>query len=206
MGPRDLWQVWRRMGPYRRSHHPLCGPFRPDVLLVGGKRYCIACYVGYPALALALIAGLLLIPRLGLPWWAWAAGGLLVALPQGLSFAGRIRSWKVQVAVKAALGLGFGTFMAAMLRAPWPLAVRILALFAALAALNSLWLFRFHRLERTCQACPQNGLRPRCEGLRELDERVGHLVHMPGPMDGTGAAGGAGGWTRVDPPEPPMPR
>jgi hypothetical protein len=193
MGPRDLWQVVRRMGPYRRSHHPLCGPFLPDVLVVGGQRYCIACYVGYPVLAFTVLSCLVLAPRLGAPWWAWCAAGLLVASPQAFSFAGRVPSARVQVGVKVALGAGFGAFMAGVLLLPAPLAVRLLLLAASLAGLNSLWLFRFHRLERTCQACPQNGLRPRCEGLRELDDRVGHLVRLPMAARPT-----AGGWVAVD--------
>jgi hypothetical protein len=180
MGPAELWQVLRRMGPYRRSHHPLCGPFRPDVLVVGGQRYCIACYVGYPILGLTVLAGLLAFHAVGAPWWAWSVAGLLAASPQAMSFTGKVPDWKAQVTVKVALGLGFGAFIAGMLSAPWPLAVRLLLLAASLAALNALWLFRFHRLERTCQACPQNAFRPRCEGLRELDDRVGHLVRMPG--------------------------
>ena len=188
MGPRDLWQVVRRMGPYRRSHHPLCGPFRSDVFVLGGQRYCIACYVGYPILALTVLAGLLFGGALDLPWWAWAVGGLVIASPQAFSFAGRVPSSRVQVAIKLALGVGFGAFIVGMLTLPAPLAVRIVLLLASLSALNGLWLFRFHRLERTCQACPQNSLRPRCEGLRELDDRVGHLVRLPS----------AGGWVKLE--------
>ena len=195
MGPRDLWQVMLRMGPYRRSHHPLCGPFRPDVFVLRGSRYCIACYVGYPVLALTVLLGLLLAARVGAPWWAWSAAGLLVASPQALSFAGRVPSARVQVAVKVALGAGFGAFIVGILLMPTPLAVRLLLLAASLAALNSLWLFRFHRLERTCQACPQNALRPRCEGLRELDDRVGHLVRLPMAIRPA-----ARGWVAVEDP------
>jgi hypothetical protein len=167
----------------------LCGPFRADVLVVRGQRYCIACYVGYPVLALSLAAGLLASGPAGAPWWAWCAAGLVAAAPQGLSFAGRVPDWRAQLAVKAALGLGLGAFCAGVLLAPWPLAVRLLLLAASLAALNSLWLLRFHRLERTCRACPQDALRPRCEGLRELDDRVGHLVRLP--------ASSGGGWERI---------
>src|SRR5687768_15016335 len=100
------------MGPYRRSHHPLCGPFRPDVLVVRGQRYCIACYVGYPVLALALASVLLAFDAVGAPWWAWALAGLVAASPQALSFAGAVPDWRAQVAVKVALGLGFGAFCA----------------------------------------------------------------------------------------------
>lgn len=178
------------MGPYRRSHHPLCGPFRADVLVVRGQRYCIACYVGYPVLAAALVAGLAAFDAVGAPWWAWCAAGLVAAAPQALSFAGRVPDWRAQLAVKAALGLGFGTFAAGLLSAPWALWLRLAALLLAMAGLNSLWLFRFHRLERTCQACPQNALRPRCEGLAELDDRVGHLLVLPGSRRG-------GGWERL---------
>jgi hypothetical protein len=105
-----------------------------------------------------------------------------------MSFAGRVPSARAQVAVKVALGAGFGAFIVGLLTAPWPLAVRVVLLLASLSALNSLWLLRFHRLERTCQACPQNALRPRCVGLRDLDDRVGHLVRMPAA---------AAGWVRL---------
>lgn len=197
MRPSDLWHIVRRMGPYRRSHHPLCGPFRADVLVLRGQRYCIACYVGYPVLALTLVAGLLAFDAVGAPWWAWCAAGLVAASPQAFSFAGKVPDWRAQVAVKVALGVGFGTFAAGLLSAPWALWVRLVALFAALAGLNSLWLFRFHRLESTCQACPQNPLRPRCEGLRELDDRVGHLLAMPGPVQAPDK-----GWTEISAEEP----
>ena len=191
MGPKDLARALRAMGPYRRSHHPLCGPFRADVFVVKGRRYCIACFVGYPVLVLTALAGVALFGSVraatGAVWWAWVVAGLVAALPQALSFAGRVPDWRAQVAVKVALGLGFGLVVAGLLSAPWPLAARLAALVAALVALNALWLLRFHRLERTCQACPQVGLRPRCEGLAELDDRVGHLLRLP-----------RGGWQRVD--------
>lgn len=182
----------RRMGPYLRSHHPSCTPFRADVIIANGKRYCIACFVGYPFLAAAFLPAVLLLDEWPGPWWAWAVAGLAVALPQALSFAGRVPSWRVQVAVKAALGTGFGLFMAAVLHAPWPLWARLLGLVLAMIGLNALWLLRFHRLERTCQSCPQVGLRPRCEGLRDLDDRVGAIVRLPQPS-----------WVPVPTPESP---
>lgn len=179
LGPRQLWGAWRAMGPFRRSHHPACGPFRADVLRVRGKAYCIACWVGYPALAAAAIAALALGRTLDAPWWAWGAAGLVLALPQALSFAGKVPSPVAQVAVKLALGAGFGLVLASALLAPVPWWARLLGALLTMSALNTLWLLRFHRLERTCQACPQVGLRPRCEGLRDLDDRVGAIVRLP---------------------------
>jgi hypothetical protein len=171
MTPRQAWRAVRRMGPFLLSHHPSCGPFRADVLRVAGRDWCTACFVGYPALAVAAAGAWWL--RALLPWWGWILVGLLVASPQALSFAGRVPSVRVQVAVKLALGAGFGMVLAGLLMLPLAWGWRLAAVVVGMMALQSLWVLRFHRLERTCQSCPQLPLRPRCEGLRELDARVG---------------------------------
>jgi hypothetical protein len=173
------------MGPFLVSHHPHCGPFRPDVLVVGRRRLCTACFVGYPFIAVGWLGAWAASGTVPLAWWAWAAIGLALAAPQGLSFAGRIRSARTQVLVKASLGTGLGLVCHAALALPLELGWRIAALVAALMAIQSLWVLRFHRLERTCQACPQLALRPRCEGLADLDTRLQEVLAP------------AGGWIRV---------
>ncbi len=168
------------MGPYLLSHHPHCGPFRSDVVMVAGRRFCVACFVGYPVLVVAFIAGLAMYPRLDAVWWTWCAGGVLLFSAQGLSFAGAVHSWQMQVMVKVLMACGIASAVVGLLHAPVSFPWRVAAIAAALIAMQAMWMLRMLRLERTCRRCPQYGLRPGCEGLRELDARVGHLLALPG--------------------------
>lgn len=180
MRPRQVPRALARMGPYLLSHHPHCAPFRSDVVVLAGRRWCIACWLGYPLLAAAAL--LAWRDPWGWPWAATAAVGLVLALPQGLSFAGRVPTPAAQAAVKACLGIGFGLLLGALLRAPWSLPVRLAVVLAVFTGLQALWVLRLLRLDRTCAACPQRRLRPRCDGLRDLHDRVGGLLSLPGAL------------------------
>lgn len=175
------------MGPYWSSHHPHCEPFGGDVIRVGSRRYCIACHVGYPAIALGLATPWLLRTTLDLTALHWLAVGLVLLLPQALSFMGAIRRPAVQVAVKLALGVGIGLSLAGIWQMPISWLWKVLASLGGLMLLQSAWLLRLARLERTCRACPQYGRRPYCDGLGELQARVGHILdpaEIPEPNAG----------------------
>lgn len=187
---RDAARSIPRMGPYLLSHHPHCGPFASDTLRVRGRRLCIACLIGYPSMAVTLLALWLADASSLAPGTAWASLGLLLASAQVLSFAGRVPNVPVQVVVKVALGSGLGLFAYGLLQAPFPLPGRLLMLLISLMAIQSLWLLRIRRLQRTCRACPQFSLRPHCEGLADLQRRIGPLL-----SPSTGKK-----WIPVDPP------
>ena len=176
------WRALLRMGPFLVSHHPHCGPFRSDVLVAWRRRWCIACFIGYPMIVLGWVGSAWL--DQGVPWIAWMAAGLVLASAQGMSFAGRVPDWRAQVAVKVSLGLGLGMFCHGVTSTPLHWAARLFLLAASLAAIQSLWVLRFHRLERTCQRCPQLSARPHCEGLRDLTSRVGPVLGLPGSESG----------------------
>jgi hypothetical protein len=177
---RDAVRAFPRMGPYLLSHHPHCAYFRADVALLRGRRLCIACFVGYPALAAAAAA--VLAWGGALPWWAWVAGGLVAATPQASSFLGRVPGPRTQVAVKLALGAGFGAVLGGLVQAPWPWPARAAATLATFTLLQSLWLLRLVRLDRTCARCPERAVRPLCSGLADLHRRTGAVLSLPAPM------------------------
>ncbi|MES2156084.1 MAG: hypothetical protein V4510_13200 [bacterium] len=107
------------------AHHPDTPRYRDDVYRMGGMRICIGCATTFPAFIVA--AALLAVVSVPGPWWVLLATGLALASMQAISAAGWARRRWAKVCVKVALGAGLALSVVALRLAPWPLALRALA-------------------------------------------------------------------------------
>jgi hypothetical protein len=153
---RRIDRLARRAHTFHRfAHHPLCEPFRGEVLRVGRHlRLCKGCTFLSAGLLAGTLAGAILHPSLALAVVAW----LLAVVLGGLSL--RLRLAKV-------VGRFFPSFCLAM--ACWAGVVPLLVSLSmfAIAAL----LYRRRGVERgPCRSCPERRLSP-CSGFAPLVRR-----------------------------------
>ncbi|HEX7499930.1 MAG TPA: hypothetical protein VF524_06445, partial [Polyangia bacterium] len=140
---------------HRFAHHPLCQPYRDEVIRVGRQtRLCKGCTLFAAGLVAGIAAGFVVRPPFG-----WGACALLLALGAGfLSFCIRLPKFVGRFLPGAGLGLA--------LCAGWPAATGSLL---ALAGLGLLYRRRGVARER-CATCPEQSASP-CSGFARIVRR-----------------------------------
>ncbi len=144
------------------AHHPLCGQFDQDVYNIGRHRLCLGCFTSYPlAVAIVLIWWLA-----GLPgeWYHHLSAGFLAGSAQLASLKGLTRTRTAKVAVKTALGFGFGLATVGVLGIPVEWWWRLILLFPLSWTASMLAYFRTRSIEEICLACEWKGARD-CPGF-----------------------------------------
>ena len=147
---RRIDRLARRAHAFHRfAHHPLCEPYRSEVLRVGPRlRVCKGCTF----LATGLVAGVA-VGAFARPPFLWGAGALLLALVLG-ALSLRLRLPKILGRFVPGAGLGLALWTG------WP------SVFAALLIV-AVVVDRYRRrgVERSrCQTCPER-LRSPCSGF-----------------------------------------
>ena len=153
---RRIDRLARRAHAFHRfAHHPLCAPYRAEVLRVGRRvRLCKGCTFLAAGLMTGAVAGAIVHPSLELAAVAW-----LVAASLG-AFSLRRRLTKVAARFVPGVGLAVACWAGVI-----PLLVS-LAIFTAATLL-------YHRrgVERSlCRSCPERRLSP-CSGFVPLVRR-----------------------------------
>jgi len=140
---------------HRYAHHPLCEPYRDEVIRVGRRtRLCKGCVF----LAAGLLAGSAF-GAVSRPPLAWGLGGLLLALGLG-TLSLRIRLFKLVGRFLPGAGLGLALW------AGWPAA---LASFLTVASLGLF--YRRRGVERSrCNTCHERERNP-CSGFALIVRR-----------------------------------
>jgi hypothetical protein len=134
---------------HRFAHHPLCVPYRDEVIRVGKRmRVCKGCSFLALGFLAGIAAGLASQPPLG-----WGATALLLALLAGL-LSLRVRLPKLMGRLVPGCGLGLALW------AGWPSALGSLFFIAALGLL-----YRRRGVERSrCETCAERSASP-CSGF-----------------------------------------
>ena len=141
--------AWRAHAFHRFAHHPLCDPYRGEVLRVGPRlRLCKGCTF----LAAGLVAGIA-VGAFTRPTMVWGAGALLLALGLG-ALSLRLRVPKTVGRFLPGAGLGLALW------AGWP------SVFAAILIVAVVGdRYRRRGVERSlCTTCPERLRRP-CSGF-----------------------------------------
>jgi hypothetical protein len=140
---------------HRFAHHPLCQPYRDEVIRVGKRaRLCKGCSLFAAGLVAGLVAGFVVRPPFG-----WGVCGLLLALGAGLfSLRSRVPKFVGRFLPGAGLGLA--------LCAGWPAATGSLLV---LAGLGLLYRRRGVARER-CATCREQSASP-CSGFARIVRR-----------------------------------
>lgn len=142
---------WNRIAEVMLAHHPICGPYRGDVFILGGVRWCIGCLVTYSTAFAAFLT--LAMWRPGVEWWQVGALGVSLGLMQLVSTVGWATTKGSKILTKTLLGLGIALVTYAVLLAPWtwPIRIGVLALGATVAGLTTIT--KAPRMLRTCDEC-----------------------------------------------------
>jgi hypothetical protein len=139
---------------HRFAHHPLCAPYRGEVVRVGRIFVCRGCALLAAGLLTGGAAGLALVSSLG-----WAVAGLAVAAAAGLaSLWLRLPKWLGRFLPGVGLGLALG--------AGW-----LAALGALLGLAAAGLLYRRRGVDRgRCATCPEHPLAA-CSGFARIVRR-----------------------------------
>ena len=153
---RRIDRLARRAHAFHRfAHHPLCEPYRGEVLRVGRRvRLCKGCTFLAAGLLAGAIAGAMVHPSLPFAVVAW----LLAVVLGGLSL--RLRLTKVVARFLPGVGLAVACWAGLI-----PLLVSLSVFIAATL------LYRRRGVERSlCRSCPERRLSP-CSGFAPLVRR-----------------------------------
>lgn len=155
---RKIDRLARRAHAFHRfAHHPLCGAYRGEVVVLGRLRLCKGCLLAglgvasglgaglaAPALSLGAAAGLVLLDAA----WAWALA--------------RLRPGKALSRFLPGLLLGFAFAAALRTGRAWGVGL------AALVALVPILYIRAYRrrgpFRQPCETCPERSLGTACSG------------------------------------------
>lgn len=153
---RRIDRLARRAHAFHRfAHHPLCEPYRNEVLRLGRRtRLCKGCSFLAAGLVAGVVGGGLARPALG-----WGIGALLLALAMGaLSLRLRLPKLAGRLFPGAALGMG--------LWAGWPCVVGAMVIVAGVGVL-----YRRRGVDRgRCQTCRERASNP-CSGFASIVRR-----------------------------------
>ena len=140
---------------HRFAHHPLCEPYRNEVLRIGRRtRLCKGCVFLSAGIIAGVVGGGVVRPALG-----WGIGGLLLASVMGaLSLRLRLPKLAGRLIPGAALGMA--------LWAGWSCALAAMVIVAGVGVL-----YRRRGVDRRrCQTCPERELSP-CSGFTPIVRR-----------------------------------
>lgn len=180
------------------AHHPLCGHFQEDLLVVGGRRLCLGCFLSYP-IALAIVALWL---WQGLPgeWYHHLLLGFGAGAGQFASLKGWTRRRSVKMLVKVALGFGFGLATVGVWGIPAVWWLRLFLFMNLSWTASMLAYMRSRNIERVCLECVWRGDWERCPGVnppydwREPrsgpDQTTGPSAETGSQVEGTDPANG----------------
>jgi hypothetical protein len=153
---RRIDRLARRAHAFHRfAHHPLCAPYRNEVLRLGRRaRLCKGCSFLTAGLVAGAVGGGLVRPAL---WWG--VGALLLALAMGaLSLRLRLPKPAGRLIPGATLGMA--------LWAGWPCVVGAMVIVAGVGVL-----YRRRGVDRgRCQTCPERESSP-CSGFAPIVRR-----------------------------------
>ncbi len=159
--------------PFILSHHPSCGKFDDHVFTVKKVKFCIGCFTSFPAFLLAFTVGFFT----GLGEYINLHLGLILLLmfsaPYILYKALKLRSKFFNMFSKASFGVSFAIFSFILLNYIPNTTLAFLLVFYVGSLITAIInLKRVIEMENICKKCPQFKDFPRCEGFREIIEKL----------------------------------
>jgi hypothetical protein len=126
------------------------------VLIIGSNRYCIGCFIGYPAGFIAIIAAIISVEFWGIPNQIFLNIGIILFLPIILSFTRWSSNKSLKIIQKLSLGISCGFIgVYVFYISPFHLILTIFLIEATLLVIMApIFLFHRHNLKKTCASCP----------------------------------------------------
>ena len=160
-------------GPFRLSHHPMCGPFDGHTLKVFDKDICRGCLFWYPGIALGIISGFIF-GLYKMDKYALAIVMSVLVIPTLLQLLLTIPR-PIKDIARLSLGLSTGlTIVVGIFPGHPELLVRFIVIIVFLIVFIPLTVVRNEKNESICQSCPEILLRNelKCSGYKIKRERL----------------------------------
>jgi len=159
--------------PFLLSHHPDCKFFRDHYFILGKFKICKGCILGIPAFFITTILFLTISTPLVVSQICIVLGILLIAtnsvnvtqIPQKIPH--------IKVITKVCIGMGLSLILVGIFGLETYLIIKILLFLSMYGLINgTLGLYRINSIHNVCQACEYKADWKRCEGFREIYERL----------------------------------
>ncbi|WXG43999.1 MAG: hypothetical protein WED04_08210 [Promethearchaeati archaeon SRVP18_Atabeyarchaeia-1] len=166
----------RSLGPFALAHHPGCEQFANHSLRLRNHRFCIGCFIGYPAFIASIVI-------LWISSFLFGIGfGFIEAIIVGIAFESATiivkalhagESAHAKIAVKSSQGVGLGFIFYPFLMLQAPIIFKVYILFIIWSAFNLIiGAVRLYETGRTCEACEYKSRWSKCPGFRETVKRL----------------------------------
>ncbi len=163
---KSFFLYFRSIKPLILSHHPFCQTFENHTIRIGSRRFCIGCYVGYPATIFTLL--FIYFARL---YIAFGSGsffliGALLLSTFALSLLHLTESRRIKILQKASMGVGSGFLFWGIWSTPNDWITNFLSSLALFGALFLLFnAYHAYGLHRSCKKCEYGGNWGSCPGF-----------------------------------------
>lgn len=170
---RTLLKGYQALWRFLVAHHPLCDPFRADVVTIKDVRFCKGCLTTYPPFLGGIVMGYILLsfgfefpPGIAsLPFLvAWTFLGVGFFLAKDTFFLRKIKT-EIRILAFGMSGIIFDGLLSLN-----RLDLVILAYLLAVALAAFVMYFRMKKLNETCAQCPEFPYRGRCSGLKAFTD------------------------------------
>jgi hypothetical protein len=154
--------------PMALSHHPVCGHFDDHVFILGNKKLCLGCFIGYPIALITLI--LIFILRsvfIITPEFLYTVGFYLCC-SYLLSIIKLTKFKPIKIFSKALIGVGTGFIITSFLISTGPLWLRILFIVIFFQITTTIVnIKRSYDIHKTCQQCEFKEDWDECPGMKD---------------------------------------
>jgi len=167
----SFWQKLKKgyleYKPYLISHHPNCEKFEEHVFKIRDKKFCIGCFVGYPAAILGIGISFPLIYFNLINVWIILGIGILFSFATLLSLTQFPKKRARKILQKLLIGMGSGFIIASLwnfMSFAWYF--KILVIWGAIIVLNipiSIMHYKTH--DKICKNCEWKNNWNECPGF-----------------------------------------
>ena len=169
----NFWQKLKKgyaeYKPYLISHHPNCEKYEEHVFKIREKKFCIGCFIGYPAALIGIGVTFPLLFYELLSAWIILSVGILFSCAVFLSFTQFPKKRARKILQKLLIGLGSGFIIMALwsfMGFAWYF--KILIIWGTIIILNipiSLMHYKTHH--KICQNCEWKDDWEKCPGFQQ---------------------------------------
>jgi multisubunit Na+/H+ antiporter MnhG subunit len=174
----SFWQKLKKTyleyKPYLLSHHPNCEKYEEHVFKIREKKFCIGCFIGYPAAIVGIGVSFPLVFYYMIIKWIFLAIGVFLSFATLLSLTQFPKKRTRKILQKLMIGIGSGFILTSIwffMEFSWYF--KVLVIWGAIIVLNipiSLMHYKTH--QKSCHTCEWKNDWSECPGFsRKLIEK-----------------------------------
>ncbi|MHA1112642.1 MAG: hypothetical protein ACTSRE_16225 [Promethearchaeota archaeon] len=171
-----LKKAYIKNKPYLVSHHPNCEKYEEHVFIISGKKFCIGCFIGYPAAIAGIGISFPLVFFGVINVWIILIIGILFSLATLLSLTQFTKKRARKILQKMLIGMGSGFIITSLwifMGFAWYF--KIFVIWGTIIVLNipiSVMHYKTHN--KICKKCEWKNNWNECPGFRrnEIENKV----------------------------------